>query len=286
MSDIEGFHTQSDIGPTGMRGPRIVYGTAWKKGDTERLVATAIRLGFRGIDTAGQPKHYNEAGVGAGVLACLNAELTRGDLFLQTKFTPLSGQDPKRIPYDPGAPLSEQVAQSFAVSLRNLQTDYLDSLLLHSALANAKETMKAWRAMESLVDIGGVRQLGISNCYRLDQLDSLYTSARVKPAVVQNRFHAESNYDREIRAFCSKQAIAYQSFWTLSANPHVLAHDTITTLASIYGRTPAQILFRYLTQVDVVPLTGTRSEAHMHEDLAIFEFQLTERERGAVDAIF
>jgi diketogulonate reductase-like aldo/keto reductase len=286
VSDIEGFHTRNDIGPTGMRGPRIVYGTAWKKGDTERLVATAIRLGFRGIDTAGQPKHYDEAGVGAGVLACLNAELTRGDLFLQTKFTPLSGQDPKRIPYDPGAPLSEQVAQSFAVSLRNLQTDYLDSLLLHSALANAKETMKAWRAMESLVDIGEVRQLGISNCYRLDQLDSLYNSARVKPAVVQNRFHAESNYDREIRAFCRKQAIAYQSFWTLSANPHVLAHDTITTLASIYGRTAAQILFRYLTQVDVVPLTGTRSEAHMHEDLAIFEFQLTDRERGAVDAIF
>jgi diketogulonate reductase-like aldo/keto reductase len=286
VSDIEGFHTQKDICPTGMHGPKIVYGTAWKKGDTERLVATAIRLGFRGIDTACQPKHYDEAGVGAGVVACLNAELTRGDLFLQTKFTPLSGQDPKRVPYGPGAPLPEQVAQSFAASLRNLQTDYLDSLLLHSPLANAKETMKVWRAMESLVDTGGIRQLGISNCYRLDQLDSLYTSARVKPAVVQNRFHAESNYDREIRAFCRKQGITYQSFWTLSANPHVLAHDTITTLASMYERTPAQILFRYLTQVDVVPLTGTRSEAHMREDLAIFEFQLTDREREAVDAIF
>ena len=207
-------------------------------------------------------------------------------LFLQTKLTPLSGQDPKGIPYDPNAPLSEQVAQSFAASLRNLQTDYLDSLLLHSPLADATQTMGVWRAMESLVDIGGVRQLGISNCYSLDQLNSLYNCARVKPAVVQNRFYAESAYDHEIRAFCGKQRIAYQSFWTLTANAQVLGHDTITRLASTYGRTAVQILFRYLTQTDVVPLTGTRSEAHMREDLAIFEFKLTDRERDAVDAIF
>ena len=276
----------SIISPTEMRGPKILYGTAWKKADTERLVATAIREGFRGIDTACQPKHYDEAGVGAGVVACLNAGLTRGELFLQTKFTPLSGQDSKQIPYDPNAPLAEQVAQSFAASLRNLQTDYLDSLLLHSPLANAKQTMKVWQAMESLVDNGGVRQLGISNCYSLNQFNTLYNSARVKPTVVQNRFYAESGYDRELRAFCRKQRIAYQSFWTLSANAHVLVHDTITRLASIYGRTPAQILFRYLTQADVVPLTGTRSEAHMREDLAIFEFKLTDRERDAMDAIF
>jgi len=273
------------IPASGIRGPRILYGTAWKKADTERLVATAIRLGFRGIDTACQPKHYNEAGAGAGVLACLSAGLTRGELFLQTKFTPLSGQDPKQIPYDPNAPLSEQVAQSFAASRRNLQTDYLDSLLLHSPLAHAGQTMKVWQAMESLVDGGGVRQLGISNCYSLDQLDSLYHSARVKPAVVQNRFYAKSTYDHEVRAFCRERRISYQSFWTLTANSRVLAHDTITTLAATYGRTPAQILFRYLTQVDVVPLTGTRSEAHMREDLAIFEFQLTDREREAVDAL-
>jgi diketogulonate reductase-like aldo/keto reductase len=77
----------------------------------------------------------------------------------------------------------------------------------------------------------------------------------------------------------------YQSFWTLTANPRVLAHAAIRTLASNYGRTPEQILFRYLTQIDVVPLTGTRSEAHMREALAIFEFWLTDRERDAVDAI-
>lgn len=269
-----------------VRSPGIIYGTAWKGADTERLVTTAIGLGFRGIDTACQPKHYDEAGAGAGVAAGLRSGLSRGDLFLQTKFTPLSGQDPMRIPYDPKAPLAEQVAQSFAASLRNLQTDYVDCLLLHSPLADAKQTMQVWHALETLVDIGKVRQAGISNCYRLDQLETLYNSSRLKPAVVQNRFHAETRYDQELRAFCRRRGIRYQSFWTLTANPQVLAHDTIMTLAARYGRTSAQILFRYLTQIDVVPLTGTRSEAHMREDLAIFEFTLTDQERTALDAIF
>jgi diketogulonate reductase-like aldo/keto reductase len=268
-----------------LRGPGIIYGTAWKKSDTERLVATAIEKGFRGVDTACQPKHYDEAGVGAGVIAGLGAGLARADLFLQTKFTPASGQGPQ-IPYDPKAPLSEQVEQSFSVSLRNLRTDYVDSLLLHSPLADAKQTMEVWQAMERLVDSGVVVQIGISNCYRLEQLVGLFKAARVKPAVVQNRFYAESGYDQSIRAFCRTQRIAYQSFWTLTANPHVLAHDTVTALASQYARSPAQVLFRYLTQIGVVPLTGTRSEVHMQEDLAIFDFELTGAERVAVDTLF
>jgi diketogulonate reductase-like aldo/keto reductase len=266
------------------RAVAIIYGTAWKKADTAHLVSTAIQHGFRGIDTACQPKHYDEAGVGAGVAACLSGALTRADLYLQTKFTPVSGQDPLKIPYDPKAPLPEQVSQSFAASLRNLRTTYLDGLILHSPLANSKQTLEAWRAMESLVD-GGIRCLGISNCYQLAELQALFRSAVIKPSLVQNRFYADTRYDREIRAFCRQHRIVYQSFWTLTANPHLLAHSTITGLASKYGRTPAQVLFRYLAQSDVVPLTGTRSESHMREDLGIFEFELAEIEREAVDAL-
>jgi diketogulonate reductase-like aldo/keto reductase len=139
--------------------------------------------------------------------------------------------------------------------------------------------------MERVFDNGGARQLGISNCYSLAYLETLHRAMRVKPAVVQNRFHAETDYDRGIRAFCRSQGIIYQSFWTLTANPHLLAHGDVKLLASQYGRTPAQVLFRYLTQNGVVPLTGTTSEAHMREDLQIFDFELTQDELDRVTAL-
>ncbi len=265
--------------------PGILYGTAWKKGDTQRLVQTAIAQGFRGIDTACQPRHYDEAGVGAGIAASLGRTLSRADLYLQTKFTPVAGHDPARIPYDAQAPLAEQIAQSCAVSLDNLKTDYLDCLILHSPLATEPQTLVAWRALESLVDSGRVRQLGLSNCYHLEQLQALCRAARIPPAVLQNRFYPDTGYDRYIRAFCSSARIVYQSFWTLTANPHLLGHAVIRSLASRYLRTPAQILFRYLSQSGVVPLVGTRSEAHMQEDLAIFHFALTDSDRRAIDQI-
>jgi diketogulonate reductase-like aldo/keto reductase len=263
----------------------MIYGTAWKKAATEQLVSLAIQKGFRGIDTACQPKHYDEAGVGAGVATGLRQGLTRADLYLQTKFTSHSGQDPNRIPYDPKASLADQIAQSVAASLKNLQTDYLDCLLLHSPMPTMAQTQSAWRIFESFIDSKTIRQLGISNCYNVTDLKRLYESARIKPAIVQNRFYAETNYDREIRGFCRQHQVIYQSFWTLSANPHLLAHKTMTALASIHNRTAPQILFRYLTQIGIVPLTGTKSETHMREDLAIFDFELTDEERGAIDGL-
>jgi diketogulonate reductase-like aldo/keto reductase len=270
----------------GVRVPRILYGTAWKKADTARLVTLAIETGFRGIDTACQPKHYDEAGAGAGIAPCLSPKLTRSELYLQTKFTSVSGQDPARIPYDSKAPLAEQLAQSVAVSLRNLQTDHLDCLLVHSPLPSLEQTLEVWRAIEALIDTGKIRQAGISNCYALSTLEHLHRNARCKPVVVQNRFYAATGYDREIRAFCRDHNIIYQGFWTLTANPQPLAHATITALASGYRRTAAQVLFRYLSQISVVPLTGTRSETHMREDLAIFDFELSAAERDAVGLIF
>jgi diketogulonate reductase-like aldo/keto reductase len=266
----------------GVPVPRIIYGTAWKAERTAALVEQAVTIGFRGLDTACQPKHYHEPGVGEGLAACLAKGVARSEVYLQTKFTPAGGQDPARMPYDPKASLSDQVAQSFAASLKNLRTDYLDGLVLHSPLSNERELLEVWRAMEALFDAGGARQLGISNCYSLPQLRRLHEQARIKPAILQNRFYAATGYDRDIREFCGQQRILYQSFWTLTANPKVLAHPTLQALAARYGRTPAQVFFRYLTQQGIVPLTGTTSEAHMREDLAIFEFELTAAECEAV----
>ena len=274
------------VSPQGVRSPRILYGTAWKKRRTEGLVSQAIASGFRGIDTACQPKHYNEAGVGAAVAASVRSGIEREQLYLQTKFTSLGGQDPKQIPYDPDAPLAEQVAQSIEVSLRNLQTDYLDCLVLHSPLRNMRDTEEVWQAMQTGFTSGTVRQLGISNCYDLSVLKDLHRWASVKPAVVQNRFYADTDYDVEIRAFCREHGIIYQSFWTLTANPHLLDDERIVRLAAKYHVTAAQVLFRYLTQIGVAPLTGTTSQVHMREDLAIFEFTLTDAERDSIGGLF
>lgn len=263
--------------------PGILYGTAWKKQRTEELVALALRQGFRGIDTACQPRHYHEPGVGAGIAQVRG--IARSDLYLQTKFTSPSGQDAASIPYDPRAPIPEQVRQSCSVSLKNLRTDHLDCLVLHSPMSTLEKTLEVWHAMEDLVAEGKVRALGISNCYRLHLLQSLHQSARHKPAVLQNRFHAETGYDAPIRVFCRQAGITYQSFWTLTANPHLLASPLLEDLAQRHACQPPQILFRYLTQRGVVPLTGTSSEAHMRQDLAIFNFTLDEAALTGIDAL-
>lgn len=274
------------ISAYGVRMPRIIYGTAWKEAQTADLVTRAIEQGFRGVDTAAQPKHYEEALVGVGVAKGLKTcGLARSDLYLQTKFTPVGGQDAQRAPYDPKASLAEQVAQSFQSSLRNLQTGYVDGLILHSTLPDLKQLATVWQAMEQIFDSSGAKQLGISNCYSLSYLEALYQSARVKPAVLQNRFYPETKYDRELRVFCQRHGILYQSFWTLTGNPKILAHALVESLAAKYSRTPAQVLFRYLTQEDVIPLTGTTSELHMREDLAIFDFELTDQERDAITGL-
>lgn len=269
----------------GVRMPRILYGTAWKQERTATLVSAAISVGFRGIDTACQPKHYDEAGVGAGIVLCKHLVPQRGDLYLQTKFTPASGQDPQRMPYDPNAAPAEQVTQSMQASLRNLQTHYLDCLLLHSPIKDEIRAHQVWQAMEALVEAGSVLQLGISNCYRLEELAALYAWTRIKPAVLQNRFYADTGYDRDIREFCRKHSIVYQSFWTLTANPHLLTHPTLLRIAATHARTPAQVLFRMLSHEGIVPLTGTQDATHMQQDLAIFEFELNERERRAINEL-
>lgn len=270
----------------GVKMPRIIYGTAWKKDRTASLVEQAISTGFRGIDTACQPKHYDEAGVGQGIARCIQRGIVqREELYLQTKFTPLNGHDPLKIPYDPKASLSDQVKQSFQCSLQNLQTSHLDCLVLHSPLTDQKQLLDVWRTMERLFHEGGVKQLGISNCYAYETFAFLYDSAEIKPAVLQNRFYADAQYDRNLRAFCQTSNIIYQSFWTLTANPGVLAHVSMKTLAEKYDRSGAQLFFRYLTQVGIIPLTGTTSEQHMRDDLAIFGFELTDQECQQVDRL-
>ena len=252
--------------------PYLLYGTAWKKEDTARYVKEAVEAGFRYIDTACQPKHYNEAGVGNGwVEGAKSANLSRDQLFLQTKFTSLNGQDKTRLPYDIDAPLEKQVRQSVATSLENLQTTYLDRVVLHSPMRTFEATMQVWRVLESFVEEGTIRSLGVSNCYDLKLFQRIYETAEVKPSALQNRFYRDSSFDVGLRKFCKEKGILYQSFWTLTANRHALASREAKKLALKKELTPQTLMYAYMMTLGHTPLSGTTNPNHMAEDVAVMK---------------
>jgi diketogulonate reductase-like aldo/keto reductase len=265
--------------------PRFFYGTAWKEEETQRLTELALQQGFRGIDTANQRRHYHEAAVGQAIAAWLQQSALSPDaLFVQTKFTFRAGQD-HRLPYDPAAPISQQVEQSFNSSLKHLGK--IDSYMLHGPsqrIGLAAEDWEAWRAMEAIHDNGRVRLLGVSNV-SLEQLQALCNKARVPPRFVQNRCYAVRHWDRAVREFCTQQEIVYQGFSLLTANRELLAHPEIKRVAKRHGRTPSQIVFRFALDVGMIPLTGTTDAMHMRADLDISEFRLLPEEISLIETL-
>lgn len=271
----------------GGRVPSFVYGTAWKEEATERLVRQALEAGFRGIDTANQRRHYHEAGVGAAVAQAITGGLVRRDeLFLQTKFTYVNGQD-HRLPYDPAADLPTQVRQSFASSLEHLQIQTLDSYVLHGPSRRfglGRADMDVWRTMEELHAGGQTRFLGISNV-GLDQLEALCAAAATPPAFVQNRCFAQDGWDADVRAFCREHGIVYQGFSLLTANAAELRNPAIAGLVQRLQHSVPQLVFRFAMQVGMQPLTGTTDSAHMQEDLQVYDFELSDEDVELIESV-
>lgn len=266
----------------GVRIPRLLYGTAWKEGRTAALTGQALAAGFRGIDTANQRRHYHEAGVGEAVRA---VGLPREALFLQSKFTFVGGQD-HRLPYDPAAPLGEQVRQSFASSLEHLGVEHLDAYLLHGpsqSLGLGAADWDAWDGMQDLHRSGVVRLLGVSNV-NADHLEELLAGAKVKPRIVQNRCFTRPHADWAVREACREHGIVYEGFSLLTGHA-LVRHPTTAAAAARSGCTPAQAVFRYCLDRGIVVLTGTTSEAHMREDLAVLGLDLPQKDAKAMDGV-
>jgi diketogulonate reductase-like aldo/keto reductase len=266
--------------------PSFMYGTAWKKEGTARLVQLAVESGFTAIDTANQLIHYQEALVGEALQALAKKGVKRDSLFLQTKFTSADGQD-HRTPYDASADLTTQVSQSFDSSLNHLGTDYLDSYVLHAPFSRrglGEADWQVWAAMEELYQSGKTKMIGISNVTAA-QLAQLCEQANVRPMMVQNRCFAALAWDKEVREICQAHGIIYQGFSLLTANREVLADPDIRAIAQRVGAGPAQVIFRFAMQIGMLPLTGTTSEQHMKEDLAAEQFSLTAEEIQRIEMI-
>lgn len=266
--------------------PSFMYGTAWKKDTTTQLVLQAVEAGFTAIDTANQLIHYDEARVGEALLQLAGQGIAREALFVQTKFTPVNGQD-HRTPYDANAGIATQVNQSFESSLAHLRTDYLDSYVLHGPYYRrglGPEDWEVWAAIESLYDAGRTKMIGISNV-TAEQLTLLCERARHKPMVVQNRCYAAFGWDKAVREICRTHHIIYQGFSLLTANREVFIEPDVRAMAARYGVGPAQIVFRFAMQIGMLPLTGTTNPQHMREDLQSDKFSLAPEELQRLETV-
>jgi diketogulonate reductase-like aldo/keto reductase len=212
--------------------------------------------------------------------------VARDDLFLQTKFTYQPGQD-HRLPYDPAATLSVQVAQSMASSLDHLGTDHVDSYVLHGPSSNHDWTdadAEVWEAMRKERDAGRTRLLGVGNV-SLRHLQQMAAARAELPAFVQNRCYARIGWDRAVRSFCHEHKITYQGFSLLTANQEVLHHPLIASLAASANATPAQVVFSFARTVGILPLTGTSDAWHMKQDLASRDLTLPPDAVRAIESL-
>jgi diketogulonate reductase-like aldo/keto reductase len=287
---------------------KFLYGTAWKEDLTESCVLNALKIGYRGIDTANQRKHYHESGVGEGILkAYKELGISREDLFLQTKFTFARGQD-HRKPYNENDPYYHQVRSSFESSLKHLHTDYLDSYILHGPFSGEGITIEdkeVWKEMEKLHREGLVKNIGVSNV-NLEQLKSLYQFAEIKPRYAQIRCFAIRYWEKEIRDFCNEHSIIFEGFSLLTANRDFLGgvvsnlndrnvpkldfqsennNSQLSKILNNTGKTVAQVIFKFCLQKNMLPITGTRSIEHMKLNLDLDDFTLTHDQLHIIENI-
>ena len=237
----------------GVQMPLVGFGTFMLGGETcTNAVAEAIKSGYHMIDTA--EAYGNEKEVGEGIR---QSGIDRGELFLVTKVNFRS---------------YEYAEQTVMQSLANLQTDYLDLLLLHWPFANY---YAAWRVLEKLYADGRIRAIGVSN-FEPDQLLDLIAYNKAVPAVNQ----IETNlYCQRIaeRGWMDKKQVAHMAYAPLGQGNRneMFAEPAVLALAEKYSKTPAQILLRFLTQRGIAVIPRSARPEHIQENFALFDFALT-----------
>jgi len=253
---------------------KIAYGTRGGGEQTAQLVRDAILEGFRAIVTGGHHVTHNETGVGEGWKAAMavDSSIKRTDLFLQTMFVPWDGNDFVAQPKDPAGfqSLEDQVRCSIEQSLENLQTTYIDAVLFHNFRAKMHpydEIIKAWRVLEEFQQKGTIRFLGLTNIHNADFLKQLHQDSKVKPVIVQNRFHANRGFDVSLQETFDELKIHVQRFWILTGNG---SGNNNKDLAIEKNLTPEQLMLAFVMSLGhTTALVGTHSKQHMMDDLEV-----------------
>ncbi len=247
----------------GVQMPLVGFGTFMLGGEAcKDAVAAAIESGYRMIDTA--EAYGNERKVGQGIR---QSGIDRRELFLVTKVNFKS---------------YEHAEETVMQSLENLQTDYLDLLLLHWPFANY---YAAWRTLEKLYAEGKIRAIGVSN-FEPDRLLDLIAYNKIVPAVnqIETNLYCQRGTERN---WMDKRQVAHMAYAPLGQGNRneMFAEPAVWALAEKYGKTPAQVLLRFLTQKGIAVIPRSARPEHIRENFALLDFTLTDAEMAQLSAL-
>jgi methylglyoxal/glyoxal reductase len=261
--ELHSLEDRVEIAP-GVMMPRLGIGTFRSAGghEVEHEVAYALRVGYRGIDTASM--YGNEEGVGRAIS---RSNVPRDELFVATKVW----NDEQG--YDATLSACER-------SLRRLSLDHVDLYLIHWPIADL--TRETWRAMEKLLADGFTRSIGVCN-FLVPNLEDLLTFANVPPAVDQVEHHPRLQQP-DLRDFCRSRGITMQA-WAPIMRGAVSQVPEIVAIAHEHDKSPAQVSIRWILQHGVTAIPKSIHEARIVENADVFDFELSDEEMAVIDGL-
>lgn len=243
----------------GTKAPLCGIGTfLMQPAEAEQAVYDALSNGYRMIDTANA--YMNERAVGRGMK---RSGVKREDIYLITKLWPSVYADADK---------------AIDETLSRLGTDYIDLLFLHQPVG---DYIGAYKAMERAVKAGKVRSLGLSN-FPEDKIKEVVAATEIKPAFVQVEAHPYYP-QTALKAYLKPMGTAVMAWYPLGHGDKSLVNeDVFTKLAQKYGKSNAQVILRWHTQVGDVVIPGSKNVDHIRDNINIFDFTLTDDELAAI----
>ena len=249
----------------GVEMPILGFGVFQIEGEKcEQAVLDAIEVGYRLIDTA--QAYYNEEFVGKALKKC---DVSRSDIFLTTKIWVTEHTYNK-------------AKKSIIESMKKLQTDYLDLVLIHQPLS---DYYSAYHCMEDLYKEGLIRAIGISN-FSSERMVDLSTFNEIKPAINQIETHMFFQ-QYEANEWMKKYNVQHEAWGPLSQHRinEVMNNPILKEFAEKYKKTPTQIALKSLIQRKIVVIPKTVDKNRMRENIDLFDFELNESEIKRIRSI-